>query len=210
MINSVSLLLTLIMNFLAHLFLSGSTGDVMLGNYLADAVKGKKYQEYPRNIANGILLHRAIDDFTDHHPEAEKTKKIFRKTAGKYSPVALDIVYDHYLAANFEDYSSKTLKNFSREVYTFLEEKKHTIPEHPRLFLTYMIENNILERYASLEGIEMVLVAFSRRMKYPSNLEKLTSVLKENYTEIECHFKCFFPAIEEEVKRKKQELGIQE
>ena len=56
------------MNYLAHIFLSGSNRKVQLGNFVGDAVKGSSYKNYPPDIAKGIQLHRAIDDYTDRHP----------------------------------------------------------------------------------------------------------------------------------------------
>ena len=56
------------MNYLAHVFLSGSNRKVQLGNFVGDAVKGSSYKNYPPDIAKGIQLHRAIDDYTDRHP----------------------------------------------------------------------------------------------------------------------------------------------
>jgi acyl carrier protein phosphodiesterase len=31
------------MNYLAHLYLSGNNEDVLIGNFIADSVKGAKY-----------------------------------------------------------------------------------------------------------------------------------------------------------------------
>ena len=57
-----------VMNYLAHVFLSGPNRKVQLGNFVGDAVKGSSYKNYPPDIAKGIQLHRAIDDYTDRHP----------------------------------------------------------------------------------------------------------------------------------------------
>ena len=51
------------MNFLAHIFLSGNDEEVMIGNFIADAVKGRDYLGYSDGIVKGILLHRRIDAF---------------------------------------------------------------------------------------------------------------------------------------------------
>ena len=53
------------MNYLAHIYLSGGDPEVTVGNFMADAVKGKDYQNYSEGIQRGIILHRAIDTFTD-------------------------------------------------------------------------------------------------------------------------------------------------
>ena len=49
------------MNYLAHILLSGTSPDVMIGNFIADSIKGSKYNSYPLQIQKGILLHRQID-----------------------------------------------------------------------------------------------------------------------------------------------------
>ena len=55
------------MNYLAHAYLSGNDIPLSVGNFIADSVKGKKYLSYPAKIIRGILLHRAIDHYTDNH-----------------------------------------------------------------------------------------------------------------------------------------------
>jgi len=60
------------MNYLAHIYLSGNDDFLKLGNFIADEIKGKSYKEFPKDIQKGIILHRAIDDFTDHHPLVSK------------------------------------------------------------------------------------------------------------------------------------------
>ena len=55
------------MNYLAHVYLSGSDEFLCIGNFIGDHVKGKAYFDYPETIQNGILLHRKIDYFTDQH-----------------------------------------------------------------------------------------------------------------------------------------------
>ena len=62
------------MNFLAHAYLSFNDPDVLMGNMMADAVRGKQADEYPDKIRNGILLHRRIDAFTDQHELVKATR----------------------------------------------------------------------------------------------------------------------------------------
>jgi len=68
------------MNYLAHLLLSGNDEDVIFGNFIGDAVKGKQYQDYSPQIQKGILLHRQIDTFTDAHPVYLQSKRRFYET----------------------------------------------------------------------------------------------------------------------------------
>ncbi len=68
------------MNFLAHIYLSGEEEGVIIGNFIADGIKGKKYKNYPLSIQKGILLHRGIDSFTDQHPTVRLSTKKLHKT----------------------------------------------------------------------------------------------------------------------------------
>ena len=72
------------MNFLAHIFLSGKDENLTIGNFIADSVKGKKYLKYPAGIQKGIILHRAIDSYTDTHPVVRKSTSRLFKTYSHY------------------------------------------------------------------------------------------------------------------------------
>ena len=65
------------MNYLAHLVLSGKNEEVLFGNFIADAVKGKSYLTWSKNIQKGILLHRFIDHYTDTNPHYFAGKRRF-------------------------------------------------------------------------------------------------------------------------------------
>ncbi|MFB6306757.1 MAG: DUF479 domain-containing protein, partial [Flavobacteriales bacterium] len=75
------------MNILAHIVLSGEDEKCITGNFIGDAVKGKKYLNYSRAFQKGILLHRAIDHHTDTHPIVQKGKARLRSKYGKYAGV---------------------------------------------------------------------------------------------------------------------------
>ncbi|MBT6082766.1 MAG: DUF479 domain-containing protein, partial [Polaribacter sp.] len=48
------------MNFLAHLYLSQNNTNLMIGNFIADHIRGNHYKEYSNEIQQGVFLHRAI------------------------------------------------------------------------------------------------------------------------------------------------------
>ena len=45
------------MNVLAHIYLSGDSEKIIIGNYIGDYVKGRDYLNYPEQIRKGIILH---------------------------------------------------------------------------------------------------------------------------------------------------------
>jgi len=88
------------MNFLAHIYLSGQDELIKIGNFMADTVKGKNYQNYPKKLKIGILLHRFIDSYTDSHVVFRQTTKRLHPNYGHYSGVLADMFYDHFLCKN--------------------------------------------------------------------------------------------------------------
>ena len=180
------------MNFLAHLYLSGNDEQLMIGNFIADSVKGSSYQKFPDGIKKGILLHRAIDFYSDNHPVFLKSVERLRPNYRKYAGVIVDIFYDHYLAKNWKDYSDISLEQYASEVNSLMLKNILHFPEKSLMFLRYALRTNLLVSYASLDGIGEVLVGMSRRTTFKSNMEFAVKDLKEHYSEFENEFKQFF------------------
>lgn len=98
------------MNVLAHIYLSGDSEKVIIGNYIGDYVKGRDYLNYPEQIRKGIIIHRHIDDFTDRHPVVHRSKIFFTRKYHKYSGVVTDIIYDHFLTKEWDFFPGARLK----------------------------------------------------------------------------------------------------
>jgi acyl carrier protein phosphodiesterase len=187
-------------NFLAHAYLSGGIKDLIIGNFIADSVKGKDYNLYREGIVKGILLHRKIDSFTDQHPIVFQTKTILRPYFGKYSSVVSDIYFDHFLALYWNEFSSEPLIDFTESVYRIIKEELLDLPKEVQFFFPYMERNNWLYNYQTFYGLERVFEGMSRRAKFDSNMEKGVYVLQENYGFFEEKFRQFFPLLNEYVQ----------
>lgn len=183
------------MNFLAHFHLSHMDDALIVGNFLGDFVKGRKYRDYPEEIARGILLHREIDFFTDHHPIHHRSKRRLGDSYGHYAGVAVDMFYDHLLAVNWTAYSDMPLAEFSRHVYEVLEAHASILTEQARYVLKYMSEHDWLLHYREMKGIESALRGISRRTKFSSNLEHAALDLEAHFSEFQQDFAAFFPEI---------------
>ncbi len=83
------------MNYLAHLYLSGKSEELLIGNFIADSVKGAEIDKFSTEIKAGIVMHRLIDTYTDSHPIVSESKIRLREKYKKYSGVVVDIFYDH-------------------------------------------------------------------------------------------------------------------
>lgn len=184
------------MNFLAHLYLSKSNKNVLIGNFISDAIKGKDYKTYPHEIKAGILLHREIDTFTDTHPIVRKSMHRLHKRYRHYDGVIIDLLYDHFLAKNWANYSEIPLALYAKNVYAFLLENIETFPEELQKLLPHMIKHNWLVTYASLEGMERVLNGMNQQTKGISKMNLAIDDLKLHYTEFEEDFTAFFINLE--------------
>ncbi|MGB1370768.1 MAG: ACP phosphodiesterase [Flavobacteriaceae bacterium] len=180
------------MNYLAHLYLSGKNEDVIIGNFIADSVKGSKYKDYSIDIQRGIVLHRQIDTHTDAHPNFRTSTKRLHKNYGHYSGVIVDIFFDHFLAKNWKHYSSTTLADYAQKCYAILNKNIQMITEKAQYILPYMTKGNWLLSYASIEGISSVLSGMNRRTNGRSGMDKATFELQQFYSEFEADFKIVF------------------
>ncbi len=183
------------MNFLSHLYLSGDSEGIIIGNFIADAVKGNNLGHFSEDIQKGIVLHRKIDSFTDSHPIVEQSKQRLRGNYKKYASVIVDIYYDHYLARNWEEYSDIGLQQFTQNIYRLIQAHHSVLPEKSAHFAKYMIEYNILFEYSRLAGIQQVFNGMARRASFSSNMEYAINDLREHYLLFEEEFKQFFPEL---------------
>lgn len=183
------------MNLLAHIFLSGDDQELLIGNFIGDHVKGNKKFDYPDGIRRGIELHRAIDHFTDTHPITAQGRKYLYERHSKYSGVVLDLFYDHFLAANFNDFSKVPLEKFTREKYALLNLSQHWFPEKVKHFYPFMVERDWLTGYATIDGIGRTLTGLSRRVSFENRMHEATADLVQFYEPLEKDFKLFFPEL---------------
>ena len=180
------------MNFLAHIFLSQDHDNIKIGNFIADAVKGKRYTTYPIEIQQGIILHRHIDTYTDSHPTVKISKKRLHSRYRHYDGVIIDILYDHYLAKNWSNYSDTPLDQYVQTFYSLLKANHTILPKKIQQMLPYMIRGNWLYSYKSLEGIEKVLYGMDKRTQNKSQMHLAIEDLRLYYNEFENDFTIFF------------------
>jgi acyl carrier protein phosphodiesterase len=183
------------MNFLAHIYLSGDSRELLIGNFIGDYVKGKDYEKYPLPIQEGILLHRRIDWFTDDHPVTRKAKQLVRERYGLYAGIVIDIFYDHFLSTDWDQYSDMPLREYVHNRYRMLDSGFSIFPVGVKTWFPYFIKSNWLEAYTSFQGLTMVFKRMSFRTSLPDHSEYAVEQLKENYDEMKVYFEDFFKDI---------------
>jgi acyl carrier protein phosphodiesterase len=190
------------MNFLAHIYLSGNNDLVKIGNFMADNIHGRKPDSFPPEIQKGILLHRAIDSFTDAHPVFRQGTRRLHPNYHHYAGVIMDIYYDHFLAKNWHHYSDETLEEYSRAFYQSLRENYDVLTDKTKALVPYMIEHNWLTSYATIEGIAHTLTQMDSRTKNKSGMKNSIKELQEYYTIFQEEFMLFFEDVRQFAKIK--------
>ncbi|PZR15553.1 MAG: DUF479 domain-containing protein [Flavobacterium psychrophilum] len=193
------------MNFLAHLYLSGDNDLVKIGNFMADGIHGKP-DTFPADVQKGILLHRAIDTYTDAHPIFRQGTKRLHARYHHYAGVIMDIFYDHFLAKNWLDYHKQPLLDYTLAFYKSLEDNYEILTEKTKGLMPYMIQYNWLASYATVEGIGRILSQMDNRTKNKSGMRTSVDELQEFYKEYETEFTTFFEDMKAFVKEKTAEL----
>ncbi|MFT4683018.1 MAG: acyl carrier protein phosphodiesterase [Flavobacteriales bacterium] len=184
------------MNYLAHIFLSGEDPDLLAGNFMGDFIKGSDYNNYPKGIANGMVFHRFIDSFTDQHAESALLREKLRPTCGRYAGIALDMIYDYYLAEGWSDYSKLKLDDFANDTYLCLENYYEIMPADCQFLYAEMRKTNWLVAYKSAEGMSKAMNGLNRRLGGESGLPATIPLLESPQLALREGFKRFFPELE--------------
>ena len=180
------------MNFLAHIYLSGDNDLIKIGNFMADGIRGKHYEYLPTEVQKGIVLHRAIDTYTDAHPIFRQSTKRLHHRYHHYAGVIVDIFYDHFLAKNWSNYSNEQLEDYVKRFYDSLETHRDILTEKTVHLKPYMIEHNWLVNYQYKNSIARILTQMDHRTKDVSQMQYAIEELEIYYDEFEGEFTTFF------------------
>jgi acyl carrier protein phosphodiesterase len=183
------------MNYLAHMYLAGDDDASVIGNFIADHVRGSDIETYSPAIQQGIRMHRAVDSFTDSHAVVRDSIMRLRPGYRKYAGVVVDMFYDHFLSAGWSGYCSQSLEAFTEERFRVLLENQETFPERAKYLLPFMVKHNWLKSYGTMEGMHRALTGMSRRTTFLSRMEMAIEELEHHYEDFKTEFETFFPDV---------------
>lgn len=192
---------SVILNWLAHLFLSPPSAEYRLGNLLPDLMRPEHYAHLPAEVQQGIACHRLIDSFTDTHPVVRSSIRRLPVPYSKLGGILVDVFYDHFLALDWHVYSEVPLESFAQEAYRGFRELAHWLPEDTATRLLLFADADVLCSYRTLEGIDLTLQRISRRMRsLGAELATGVRALEECYQELRGDFAVFFPELRARVE----------
>lgn len=171
----------------------------MMANLFGDFVKGSDYSDLPEIVQEGVLLHRRIDDFIDHH-EAVKTLRLqLYKELPKVAGIAIDLYMDHCLARNWENYHNQHLSDYLNSFFEYALTPTHQhfnqpdfkYPIHFIDLLTLIHKQEWIQNYKYLKGLNFACSGLSKRISFPNNLHEGTAVYENNKEAIDSTFSIF-------------------
>ncbi|GAA4409653.1 acyl carrier protein phosphodiesterase [Nibrella viscosa] len=186
------------MNILAHAYLSGRHESLIVGNFIADFIKGNPANPRHGLTADeqaGVWLHRAIDEYTDAHAQVAAVRQLLYPRCHKYAGVAVDIFFDHFLALNLKASPVDSLSEFRTFVYDVLQRHWDRLPPGADRMAEAMIRYDWLSHYQSTEGIDRSLKGLSRRTAFPSGLDTAIDDFNVYYAFIGQCFERFWPQL---------------
>ncbi len=187
------------MNYLAHIFLSGSDGWLQVGGFTADAIKGKDWQHYPKRMREGVLRHRSIDYYTDNHPVFLELKRELTPLCGRYAGIVLDIYFDYLLASNFSCYTTESLRHFTLKFYFSALTRYFWLPKRIKGFIFHFVATDRLMKYKSLEGIKESLDIMVYYRELPIETKSVIGFLRDNEDHFRANFHRFFVELQSHV-----------
>jgi acyl carrier protein phosphodiesterase len=168
----------------------------MIGNFIGDTIKGRKYENLQPYVRKGVLMHRAIDDFTDRHPINAKIRKMLHPEFGKYAGVYLDMFYDHFLAAGWDNFSKDvSLVSFCTKFYIDALARHKYLTFKGRTVLYSFIIGNRLKNYSKLDSLESALEYMHKHSRLPKTGKEAVEYLVNNYEMLQNAFYEFFPLL---------------
>ncbi|QXU47439.1 DUF479 domain-containing protein [Chryseobacterium sp. D764] len=187
------------MNYLAHSFLSFTDGQIV-GQFLEDFIRNRDRFSFPKDIQDGITLHRAIDTYTDSHPAIHEAKKVFAPLVRLYAGAFVDVSMDHFVARDLSLNSLTEWKAHSLKVYSALNAHEQWLPENLKKMLVKMEQDDWLYNYREDWGIKFSIQNVLNKAKYLDKDIPVFEAFLKNKDHLQQCYDDFFPDLLEHTK----------
>ena len=145
-----------------------------------------------------MKMHKSIDMFTDSHPLVSKSKSRLGEK-GYLKGVIIDLLYDHYLALNWETYASVSHSVFLKSFNSSALLASEGYPSEPRSIVAKLVESDRLAKYSEFEGFVEALrridARLSPRIKAKDSALNYIAVVEREYSSLKTDFETFFPEL---------------
>ncbi len=183
-------------NFIAHIHLSGQKPGTLVGNYIADLIHHKDLNQLPKDIQEGVMLHRFIDSYTDQHLINKNTLDLLYPRHRKYAPVLLDIYYDYFLIRHWNNFSNQDLLSVCENTYRVLTNHLDEIPSSAKRNIENLLNKRwLMHAYSDIAGMERTFYYLKMRLSRPEWVEGASQTLIDLDSELDDAFLTFYPQL---------------
>lgn len=185
------------MNHLAHALLADAGGvEFALGSAQGDFIRGRPDSAWPAARRAGLRFHRAIDHYTDAHPEVVAARNRFDPPMRRYAGIVLDVWFDHLLVLGWSRLATdEPLAHFAQRWLALLDAHSAEFPESLCAFLGWMHAHGLPAAYGDDATLDAVFHALARRLSRPSPVGEALPALRANADALQRHFDAFFPEL---------------
>lgn len=195
------------MNYLAHFHLAWPDRDLLAGGLEGDYFKGPLRQQLPAGLERGVRLHRAIDAYTDQHPDLAELRRAFDPDLRRFSGILVDLSFDHYLSVHWDRYSEQPLPDFNRSVYAGLSARRDELSTAARRMLDRLVRYDLLGVYADWETIPASASRIGERFTRGNPFLAVEEQLGELRPQLEAAFLRFYPQLRDFAREQREALN---
>jgi acyl carrier protein phosphodiesterase len=192
------------MNLLAHVLLSPDVPGVLVGNLVADWVKGRARKALPAGVRQGMELHGRIDAFTDGHAVVGRCAELLAPNWGRYAPILVDMFFDHVLSVEWGRWCARGREEVIAGAYAALREHLEMLPERARWAACALLADDWLTAYGTLDGMGACLTRMSVRLNMRGHDIELAPAVRDfvaHRDAIQVGFGEFFPELKKYVEQ---------
>lgn len=181
-------------NHLAHALLADPGGpEFALGSSMGDFLHGHPDPAWPRQRRAGLQFHRAIDRFTDAHPEVVAARRAFQPPLRRYAGIVLDVWFDYLLVHAWRRFDAEPLETFAQRWLALLDQRADDLPPAERRFVGFMHAHDLPIAYGDPATIGEVMHGLAKRLSRPSPIADALPALEARADTLQQHFEAFFP-----------------
>lgn len=183
------------MNHLAHALLADPGGsEFALGSAEGDFVHGPPDPAWPLARQAGLRFHRAVDHYTDAHPEVAAARNLFEPPLRRYAGIILDVWFDRLLVRGWARYQpEEALDHFAARWLLLLDRRDAELPAAQRRFVRWMHGHGLPRAYGDDPTLDVVFHALAGRLSRPSPVGVALPALARHAAELQRRFDAFFP-----------------
>lgn len=189
------------MNYLAHTVLAQPNMLSVTGNLLGDFCKGLDLTTLHPKLQAGIINHRAVDKFTDHHPLVKQARLHFSPQRRRFAGIALDVLFDHFLILHWHRFVTSEFAEYKAILYQQLADAESLMPSAMQYTMRKMRQQDWLAQYATPDRVYNALDNIAARIKFPHQFYGAAEDITLHYDELQKTFLHFFPQLQQHIRQ---------